>query len=44
MEHIECNKAFYKEHIYGKIYFVNMIEPEEAEKLFELAKAINWDY
>ena len=44
MQHIECNKAFYKEHIYGKIYFVNMVEPEEAKKFFELAKAIDWDY
>lgn len=40
MSKIGCEKAFYKEHIYRKIYFVNMIEPEEAKKLFSLAEKI----
>ncbi|MEA4941233.1 MAG: retron St85 family RNA-directed DNA polymerase [Oscillibacter sp.] len=44
MKQIGCNKAFYKEHIYGKIYFINMVEPEEAKKLFILASQIQWDY
>ena len=44
MQYINCDNAFYKEHVYGKIYFVNMIEPEEAERLFELANKIQWDY
>lgn len=41
---IGCNKAFYKEHIYGKIYFINMVEPNTAKKFFELANQIEWDY
>jgi len=28
--------------IRGKICFINMVEPEEGEKLFEKYKAINW--
>jgi retron-type reverse transcriptase len=44
MQRIGCNKAFYKEHMYGKIYFVNMVEPNEANKLFALANQIQWDY
>lgn len=44
MQRIGCEKAFYKEHIYGKIYYVNMVEPEEAQKMFEIAGKIQWDY
>ena len=41
---MNCNKAFFKEHVYGKIYFVNLVEPEEAKKLFCLASQIDWGY
>ena len=44
MRHIGCNKAFYKEHVYGKLFFVNMVEPDEAKKLFALADSIDWEY
>ena len=44
LQRIGCNKSFYKEHVYGKIYFVNMVESDEAEKMFEIAKNIQWDY
>lgn len=44
LDKISCTKAFYKEHVYGKIYFVNMVEPEEAKKLFELADKVQWEY
>lgn len=44
MSKVGCNKAFYKEHVYGKIYFVNMVEPEEAKKLFAIADEVQWDY
>ncbi len=44
LQKIGCNKSFYKEHIYGKIYFINMVEPEEAQKMFAIAKEIQWDY
>lgn len=44
MSRIGCDKAFYKEHIYGKIYFIKMVEPEEAKKMFLIAEQIKWDY
>lgn len=44
MQHVNCNKAFFKEHVYGKIYFVNMVEPDEAKKMFSLAEKVEWDY
>ncbi len=44
LQKIGCNKSFYKEHVYGKIYFVNMVEPDEAKKMFAIAKNIQWDY
>ena len=44
MEKTGCDKTFFKEHIYGKIYFVNMVEPSTAQKMFEIASKIQWDY
>ena len=35
-------KKFYREWLYGKILFVNAIEPEEARKMLGLAKEIDW--
>lgn len=44
MRRTNCEKAFYKEHLYGKAYFVSMIEPEEGKKIFDLLEKIQWDY
>lgn len=44
MKKIKCEKAFYKEHLYGKVYFVNMVEKEEGKKLFSLLENVQWDY
>ncbi|OQB13599.1 MAG: Reverse transcriptase (RNA-dependent DNA polymerase) [Firmicutes bacterium ADurb.Bin193] len=44
LQKIKCNKSFYKEHLYGKAYFVNMVEPEEGKKLFKILNEIQWDY
>lgn len=44
MRKINCNKWFYKDHIYGKAYFINMVEPNEGKKLFSLLEKIQWDY
>lgn len=44
LNHINCNKAFYKEHLYGKVYFVNMVEPLEGKKMLEALDQIAWDY
>ncbi len=38
------NHNFYKEHIYGKAYFVNMVEPELAKRLLAQLDEIDWDY
>ena len=32
MRHIECNKSFYKEHLYGIAYFINMVDREKGQK------------
>lgn len=44
LEHIKCNKAFYKEHLYGKAYFINMVEPMRAEKFLKRLDEISWSY
>lgn len=44
LEHIQVRKAFYKEHLYGKAYFINMIEPKVAEKILKELDSIKWSY
>lgn len=44
MEKTNNSKAFYKEHLYGKAYFVNMIEPEVGKAMLEKLNCIKWDY
>ncbi|QOX65112.1 RNA-directed DNA polymerase [Anoxybacterium hadale] len=44
LEHINCKKSFFKEHIYGKVYFIYMVEPEEGRKLLIALDKIAWDY
>lgn len=44
LQKIKCDKSFYKEHLYGKAYFVNMVEPDEGKKLFNMLDEIQWDY
>lgn len=44
LEKINCHKNFYKEYLYGKAYFINMVEPEEGKKIFKLLEEIQWDY
>lgn len=40
---IAPEKGYRKEWMLGKILFVNAIEPDEAKKMFELVKQINWE-
>ena len=42
--HIKCDKAFYKEHLYGKACFIKMVEPERGKKFLEQLDEINWSY
>lgn len=43
-EKLQEEYSFYKEHLYGKAYFVNMIEPKIGEKFLEALDSINWEY
>ena len=36
--------SFLKEHLYGKAYFVKMVEPEVGEKMLASLDEVNWDY
>lgn len=38
------HKSFYKEHLYGKAYFVNMIDKDMGKKILEQLDLIMWDY
>lgn len=37
------DKAYRKEWLLGKIYFVYAIEPDEAKKMLEIVNGINWE-
>jgi Retron-type reverse transcriptase len=41
---INDKHAFYKEHLYGKAYFIQMVEPELGKKLLKELSQINWGY
>lgn len=43
-EHIEDTHLFFKEHLYGKAYFVCMVEPEVGKKMLADLDTIDWDY
>lgn len=43
-EHTGDNHSFYKEHLYGKAYYIKMIEPELGESLLQQLDEIEWDY
>ena len=44
LHHIQCDKTFYKEHLYGKVFFINMVEPAEGVRLLAELDKIDWDY
>lgn len=44
MEQTNNTKAFYKEHLYGKAYFVYMVEPEIGKIMLKKLDGIQWDY
>lgn len=43
LKHIGCSKRFYQEHIYGKAYFVNMVDNELGKRLITELNSINWE-
>lgn len=38
------HKSFYKEHMYGKAYFVNMVDKEKGQKILKELDSIMWEY
>ena len=38
------HKSFYKEHMYGKAYFVNMVDKEKGQKILNELDSIMWEY
>lgn len=44
LEYIDDHHAFYKEHLYGQAYFINMVEPILGKELLELLDSISWEY
>lgn len=43
MRHIHCDKLFYKEHLYGIAYFINMVDREKGQSYLEELDTLNWD-
>lgn len=44
MDRIKCNKAFYKEHLYGIAFFVNMIDRNKGKEYLQSLDQIDWLY
>jgi len=42
-QRISPDKGYKKEWLLGKIYYVHSIEPDEAKKMLEIVKQINWE-
>ena len=38
------HKSFYKEHLYGKAYFINMVDKHLGQKILEQLNLIMWEY
>ena len=41
---INCDKVFFKEHLYGKAYFIKMVENDTGNRFLDLLDSISWDY
>lgn len=44
LDRLGSKKKFYKEHLYGKAYFIKMVEREIGINFLNLLDEINWDY
>ena len=42
MKHINCEKGFYKEHLYGLAYFIKMVDVEKGNSYLKQLDEINW--
>lgn len=43
LRHIKCDKRFYKEHMYGKAYFVNMVDAHLGQMIIKELDSIIWE-
>ena len=43
LKHIGCKKHFYCDHMYGKAYFINMVDEEMGKKFIEELNSIDWE-
>lgn len=43
LRHIKCDKRFYKEHMYGKAYFVNMVDANLGQRIIKDLDSIVWE-
>lgn len=44
LERTNMHKSFYKEHLYGKAYFVNMIDKNMGQQILKHLDTIMWEY
>lgn len=42
MKHIDCEKGFYKEHLYGLAYFVKMVDAKKGTNYLKQLDEIKW--
>lgn len=43
LKHIGCNKRFYKDHMYGKAFYIYMVEPDVGKEILKQLNEINWE-
>ena len=43
LRHIKCDKRFYKEHMYGKAYFVKMVDAHLGQWIIKELDSIAWE-
>lgn len=43
LQYTNCDKLFFKDHLYGKAYYVNMVDSESGQKLIEELDNIDWE-
>lgn len=43
LKHTECDKRFYMEHMYGKAYFVKMVDTHLGQRIIEELDSIAWE-
>ena len=42
MKHINCEKLFYRDHLYGIAYYIHMVDPKKGEKYLRMLDELEW--